>query len=214
MFVLTADQVHSRRVGDRVPEALAALDAAVGPTQGLVLAFERTVGDELQGVLDRSSGVVRAVETLTRQGQWRIGVGVSSDRASGLPGSAREATGPAFLAARHAIERARSSPADCAVAWAGGEPTGEQHLLAGGGDLLVQQAEGVLWLLVSTWRRRTPEGWEVVDLVRGGSRAEAAGALGVSASAVTQRLRAAAYREAERASRSLEWLLDQTGAGA
>lgn len=213
MYVLTADQVHSRRVGDRVPEAVAALDAAVGPAQGLVLPFERTVGDELQGVLDRPSGIVRAVETLTRQGQWRIGVGMSSDRSSGLPSSARQATGPAFLAARHAIERARSSPADCAVAWGDGKPSLDAPTTAGG-DVLAQQAEGVLWLLVSTWRRRTPEGWEVVDLLRRGGRAEAAGALGVSPSAVTQRLRTAAYREAERASRSLEWLLGQTGAGA
>ena len=47
VVVLTVDQDGSRRATDQVPTALAAL--ATVPAR---LAFERTVGDELQGLLD------------------------------------------------------------------------------------------------------------------------------------------------------------------
>ena len=65
MFVLTADQKRSRRRGDRVPEALAALESTLGTAaaSGVALPFERTVGDEIQGVLHSPAAVVRSLMT-------------------------------------------------------------------------------------------------------------------------------------------------------
>jgi len=51
MFVLTVDQQGSRRVGDRVDALLRELAPLAG-RDGVVRAFERTVGDEVQAVLD------------------------------------------------------------------------------------------------------------------------------------------------------------------
>ena len=62
-FVLTVDQRGSRRSADRVPEALSALSGV--PT---VLRFERTAGDEFQGVLDDPAVVVDVVRRLIRDG--------------------------------------------------------------------------------------------------------------------------------------------------
>ncbi|MDP9390064.1 MAG: hypothetical protein M3P89_01420, partial [Actinomycetota bacterium] len=71
-YVLTVDQRASRRGSDRVPEALALLSGGgVAP----VLAFERTAGDEFQGVLADPADVVDVVVRLVRHGGWSIGVG-------------------------------------------------------------------------------------------------------------------------------------------
>ncbi|MDP9407923.1 MAG: hypothetical protein M3P95_08660, partial [Actinomycetota bacterium] len=70
-YVLTVDQRASRRGPDRVPEALALLGGGVAP----VLAFERTAGDEFQGVLADPADVVDVVVRLVRHGGWSIGVG-------------------------------------------------------------------------------------------------------------------------------------------
>ncbi len=51
--MLTVDQRGSRRGTDRVPRAIALLSGV--PT---VLRFERTAGDEFQGVLDDPAAVV------------------------------------------------------------------------------------------------------------------------------------------------------------
>src|SRR5688500_19628182 len=108
MFVLTADQKRSTRHGDRVPEALAALaDLAVaGSTgaarendgSGVALPFERTVGDEIQGLLSTPAAAVRAVTALVRLGGWRMGLGIGAVDTP-LPDSTRAASGPAFVAA-------------------------------------------------------------------------------------------------------------------
>ena len=55
MFVVTIDQRASRKHGDRVPDLLTHLAASATPggdAPGLVRPFERTVGDEVQAVLD------------------------------------------------------------------------------------------------------------------------------------------------------------------
>ena len=68
VVVLTVDQDGSRDGTDQVPAALDAL-APVATR----LAFERTVGDEFQGVLDDAASVVAALERLLRAGMWNIG---------------------------------------------------------------------------------------------------------------------------------------------
>ena len=84
MFVLTVDQKDSRRVGDRVPDLLAVLV----DRPGLVLPFERTVGDEVQGVLADVIAVVDLVLDLLRRGGWSVGIGAGSVDLP-LPPSAR-----------------------------------------------------------------------------------------------------------------------------
>jgi len=194
VYVLTIVQRGSRRRGDRVPELLAALAGAPGVDP--VLAAERTVGDEVQLVVADGDSVVNAVEAVSRLGGWTVGVGVGPVDAP-MPTSTREGRGRAFTAARDAVERAKRSPARLAV--------------SGGTDpYAARRAESALWLLLAMQDRRTERGWEVVDTVRArGSQAAAAGALGVSAQAVSQVLRAAGWSEAERGRELSAWLLEE-----
>ena len=195
MFALTADQVASRSGEDRVPAALAALQTSLDSRT--VLAFERTAGDEIQGLCAEPDAVVDAVAQLTRLGGWRIGIGAGGVDTP-LPASTREARGGAYLAAREAISLARSSPTELALAVA--DPAGA--VSAGRyGDRApeVDDAETALWLLRGVLERRSKEGWELVDLLDSGlSNAQAASALGISPSAASQRLSRAYRVEAER----------------
>lgn len=186
MFVVVADQVDSRTSTDRVPDAL---DRLAGLS--LELPFERTAGDEIQGLASDPGAVVEAVVGLTRLRGWRIGIGAGEvDRP--LPESTRAARGSAYLAAREAIRAARHSPTDLALALAPGVPADRYGELA-------TDAETALWLLRSVLSRRSQEGWELTDLLdQGFNNARAAERLGVSPSAVSQRLARAGRTEATR----------------
>jgi hypothetical protein len=198
MFVVVADQVGSRSGSDRVPAALASLgDVAT------LLPFERTAGDEIQGLLDEPAAVVAVLARLTRQGDWRIGIGAGAVD-SPLPESTRAARGPAYLAARAAITAARTSPVDLALALAQ-NVRGEAYreVIDAGAD-----AETALWLLRSVLARRSEEGWELMDLLdQGLTNARAAERLAISPSAVSQRLARAARPEATRAAQLASRLL-------
>ena len=177
-FVLTVDQRASRRTPDRVADALTML--AQVPT---VLRFERTAGDEFQGVLDDPAVVVTVVLDLVRAGGWSIGVGAGPVQTP-LPGSTRAATGGAFVAARSAVEAAKRRPARVAVR--GAAPTAA-------GD-----AQAVLTALAVLVERRSDQAWEAIAMVEAGrTQAEAAAELGVTRQAVGQRL-AAGLWEVER----------------
>jgi hypothetical protein len=178
-FVLTVDQRGSRRGPDRVPEALRRLNESV-PT---VLPFERTAGDELQGVLAEPDDVVDAALHLVRDGGWSIGVGAGAVQTP-LPASTRAGAGPAFLCARRAVEAAKTRPTRLAVRGA---------VPADAGD-----AQAVLSALAVLVERRSPQAWEAIRLVSGGAtQAQAAASLGISRQAVGQRL-AAGLWELER----------------
>jgi hypothetical protein len=210
MFVLTADQKRSTRHGDRVPEALALLGSTLGSgaRSGVILPFERTVGDEIQGVLGTPAAVVRAVSALVRLGGWRTGLGVGPVDLP-LPSSTRAASGPAFLAAREAVEAARSSPADLRVVRVA-RGDGEHHY---GVVERARQAESALWVLSVLLRRRTPEGWEIVDMAETGlAGRDIAERLDISPSAVSQRLARAAYQEGRRGAELAEALLAEADA--
>ena len=69
--VLTVDQRGSRTSPDLVPGALAAL--ADVP---LLRPFERTAGDEFQGVVDDPASLARVAERLLREDRWNIGIGI------------------------------------------------------------------------------------------------------------------------------------------
>ena len=96
MFVLTVDQKNSRRGTDRIETLLAWL-AARG--EAFVRPFERTAGDEVQGVLSRPGDVVSLVLALVRQDAWSVGVGIGAVneplRRALEPGRARRSTSPA-----------------------------------------------------------------------------------------------------------------------
>ncbi len=196
-FVVLADQVDSRAESDRVPSALDALESV-----GMRLPYERTAGDEIQGLAATGEAVVASVVALTRLEGWRIGIGVGAvDRP--LPTSTRAARGDAYIAARTAIASARRSPVELSLA------TGDS-VRAGGYGEFVEDAETALWLLRGTLTRRSAEGWELMDLLDAGlTNAQAAVSLGISPSAVSQRLARAARTEGTRGALLATRLLDR-----
>ncbi len=184
MFVLTVDQEGSRSVGDRVPQLLAAL-ADDSSAVAAVRRFDRTVGDEVQAVFSDASAAVRTALSLLRRGGWSVGLGAGSVEEP-LPAEARAGSGPAFVLAREAVERAKSRgrPAPVAVAGADGDRAAD--------------CEAVLTMLGSVARRRTSAGWEAIDALTAlpdGSQEDVARGLGISQQAVSQRLRSAQWFE-------------------
>jgi hypothetical protein len=177
--VLTVDQRGSRTSPDLVPGTLAALADVT-----LLLPFERTAGDEFQGVLDDPASLARVVETLLREDRWNVGIGIGPVDEP-LPDHARAGRGPAYLHARQAVTTAKNSP------W---------HLRVCGDDPGVRALETTLWLWAAVLARRTARGWEAADLVDEGLSYEEAGRrLGISQSAVSQRAQAAGIVEGRRA---------------
>jgi hypothetical protein len=174
-YVLTVDQRASRRSPDRVADALAMLNGDV-PT---VLGFERTAGDEFQGVLAAPDEVVDVVVRLSRLGGWSIGIGAGPVQTP-LPQTTRAAAGAAFLSARRAVDAAKQRSARVAV-------RGAVPVHAG-------DAQAVLSALAVLVQRRSEQAWEAIALVEAGrTQAEAATALGISRQAVGQRLTAALW---------------------
>ena len=187
--VVTADQRNSRHSDDLVPAALTALQAAVG--ERFALAFERTAGDELQGLTADPGAVVDAVLALTRLPQWHIGIGLGEVEMP-LPASTREARGTAYLAARTAVGQARTAPSHLRLVAAetvSARPYRED---------VVQRAASALVMLRALVSRRTPEGWEIMDVLDdAGSGRVAAQRMGISPSAVSQRASRSARAEAQ-----------------
>lgn len=73
----------------------------------------------------------------------------------------------------------------------------------------VDDAETCLWLLADLWHRRSPEGWEVADLMDTGlTGRQVARVLDISPSAVSQRATAARYVDGRRAADLAARLLD------
>jgi hypothetical protein len=190
VVVLTVDQDGSRGGSDQVPAALDTLAALPA-----VLRFERTVGDEFQGVLGEPAAAVRALEGLLRAGEWNIGIGIGSVETP-LPDHARAGRGPAYLAARDAVTAAKASPWRVRAVAAEGRRTDQ-----------VRALESAVWLWAALLGRRTARGWEVADLVdQGLSYDETATRLGITPSAVSQRAAAAGIAEGRRARELVEFL--------
>ncbi|NHI17576.1 DNA-binding protein [Microbacterium excoecariae] len=180
MFVLTADQHGSRAGRDAVPDAIALTTAAAGAA--LALPPERTAGDEFQAVFDAAPAALDVALALTRTREWSVGLGVGQVERP-LPREVRAARGDAFVAARDAVERAKTAPTRVAVSGPG----------AADGEALVR-------LLVELRDRRSEEGWEVYDLLaRGLTQREAAAELGITPSAASRRASAAGLRAEEAA---------------
>ncbi|MBO9520265.1 MAG: transposase [Nocardioidaceae bacterium] len=191
VIVVTADQRGSRAASDAVPTALERLD--LGP--GVLRAFDRTAGDEIQGVLGDGATLAAVLEALLRDGRWQVGVGIDAVE-SPLPASTRAGRGPAFVAARTAVGRAKTLPGRVGIV---------------GADVYrAEQAETVAMLLSGLLARRSEAGWQVADLLAAGlSHAEAGARLGISQPAVSQRAQAAGYVESVRAAHLLGQLADE-----
>lgn len=200
VWVVNVDQRRSRREPDRVEEVL----DLTRSLPGVVLAFERTAGDEVQGLLAEPSAVTELVAGLARldaarrleEPGWRIGIGLG-DVEDRTVASTREARGSAYLSARQAIDDAARAPAHLALRSARTDDVAPGHL-----------AEAALILFRTLLTRRTDKGWEVVDaMADGATQAQVAERLGVSESAVSQRLGRAGWREGVRGAELVTSLL-------
>ncbi|MBO9533011.1 MAG: hypothetical protein J7513_08565 [Solirubrobacteraceae bacterium] len=227
LLIITADRRGSRRSEiDAVPEMLADL-SDVTPT---VLPFMRTVGDELQGVLDATSAVTAgalftALDHLGAGEDWWIGIGIGPGR---LGADATSSAGPAFYAARAAVELAKAGDLTGAVAIRVGVPEDQAELrnafdhasrvelqdalpyVAALGPRAVDQwsayemARVALGRHLELLRGRSPEGRAAIALARLGHTREQIGReLGVTRQAVDKRLAAAGWPRAEHESRHL-----------
>ncbi|MCC3281695.1 MULTISPECIES: hypothetical protein [Arthrobacter] len=170
-FVLTINQRDSREVGDQVPELLRSLrhiPAAAG--------FQRSVGDEVQGILADPAAAVDAALIAVRARRWHVGLGVGEIRRP-LPQDVLQAEGFGLVYARRAVERAQR--------------TGDRIPLAveGPDTQIAAEAEAVLRLLGQLVASRTTAEWNVLDLLTPGARGQqkyVAEVLGISAQAVSK----------------------------
>lgn len=176
-YVLTVDQISSRHRRDAVPAALTTVSDRF-PTATVT----RTVGDEFQVLfVAEPVSVVDAILILMREGAWHLGIGIGPVEEP-IPSDLREARGPAFLAAREAVEEAKDRPAHLRlIAAAPAEQEG-------------QDAEVLLDLVLALRARRSDAGWAAAELAEAGLTQAAIGAeLGISRQAVNQRLQAAQW---------------------
>ena len=170
---MTVEQIQSRTQQDLVEVTLAQLGE-----DDTLLPFTRTVGDEFQGLLAEPASVVDVTLGLMRTVAWHIGIGIGAVQQP-LPSDARRARGPAFFAARAAVEAAKKEPTHVSVR---SEPD----------RIEARDVEITLQLLIALQQRRTPLGWEAADLIhRGLSQTAAASTLEITRQALSQRLQAA-----------------------
>ncbi|QGF24646.1 transposase [Raineyella fluvialis] len=170
----------------------------------VLLPFERTAGDEIQGLVGTVEGVVGVVRHLVRLRNWRIGVGLGAVDQP-LTDSTRAARGTAYLAARAAVEQARGVSVGIAL-----RDGREEAEVSASARRAVWLAESGLLLWAAVLTRRTAEGWEMADLLDSGlSNNAAAAALRITPSAASQRAGRAAYAEADRGAWLVAALLEQ-----
>lgn len=208
MFVLTADEDQSTVRGEHIQSTITALriHLAAGSHE-LALPPERTVGDEFQLVSYSAAPIVAACLFLLAEGRWAIGVGIGPGQ---LAYSTRASRGPAFVAARAAVESARRRSAVRPIVIHGSDPDGASHATA------IAQA------LAAFVMQRSPAGHSAVAAVSAAPTQQAAAhALGITQQALSQRLTAAHHREVlglssvlERGLAALDALYQAAGRGA
>ncbi len=178
MFIITADQIDSRHRDDLAGPAVTALNTRYG--ERIALPVDRNAGDEIQALAADPMTALAIIADLTRTGTWSVGCGVGHVRTP-LPAHTREASGAGFIAARAAVDRAKGAQLHFAL-----ESESPRNAPA---------AEALIELLLLIRSRRTPEGWELFDLVASGlTQTAAAQVLGISPQAASQRARTAAIR--------------------
>jgi hypothetical protein len=193
MIVVTADQVDSRSTPDIATETLASLNETF--VDHLVLAADRTAGDEIQLLVADGRAAIDIVLALTRTGRWSVGLGFGLVRTP-LGASIRESTGDAFVAARTAVDRAKKKQTRFAAASEPGRPDARDF-------------EAIVDLLLILRARRSDQGWEIHDLVtRGLSQADAAIEIGITPQSASKRARAAELKAEDAAIAPLARLAD------
>ncbi|QEO09898.1 DNA-binding protein [Protaetiibacter larvae] len=201
MFAITADQVDSRHGPALGDEGLALVTRVGG--ERLSLPPDRTAGDEVQALTADAATALALALALARTGRWSVGIGIGEMDAP-LVGPTRTANGAALVAARAAVESAKKRPLRAAV--------------AGGADGIRPSAATVqtsLELLLQLRDRRSPEGWELHDLVEAGlTQVEAAQRLGITPQAASKRAIAAGLRLDAAARTALTELLELADASA
>ena len=217
MIVITADQVDSRSTPDVAAATLERLNGTFGAR--LILAADRTAGDEIQMLVDGGETAVDIVLDLTRNGRWSVGLGFGHVREP-LGASIRESTGDAFVAARSAVDRAKKKQTRFAAVT---EPS--QHDAHGARDahgahdrgaqvIGAHELEALVDLLLILRARRSEQGWEMRDLVsRGLSQADAATEIGITPQSASKRARAADLKAEDAAIAPLARLADALDAG-
>lgn len=210
MYVLTIDQRSSSTDVDRVPGFLEELHR-------ICPGFERSVGDEVQGVLREPRDVVEVSLYALRSGLWYVGIGIGSVNEP-QPASPREGSGAAFVAARQAVERAKAAGSHVPVAVVSGgagrgaAATGE----AEAGVRACANAEAVLRLVGRLVQERTEAQWRVVDALRArnghdpgrhGQQKHVARDLGISEQSVSRAIIRSGWQEEWAARPAVEMLL-------
>ncbi|MDO4919741.1 winged helix-turn-helix domain-containing protein [Kocuria sp.] len=189
MFALTIDRRGSQRHA-RDLDMRAERENLRRTLPRPVLDWDISAGDELQALYDDPASACRALFALADSGEWHVGMGIGDvDRP--LAQAVRESTGPAFVAARQAVEAAkeRETPALCGTAWA-------------------QRAEAVLTLVCAVRSRRSGPGREAAALADAGlTQREMAEHLGITQSSVSRRLGAALWQQEQAARASVTALL-------
>jgi hypothetical protein len=198
MYVLTVDQRGSTSDVDRVPELISALQSLT-PAR-----FERSVGDELQGVVEQPDEVVDIALHALRSGYWYVGIGIGVVQL--VPGgSPREGSGSGFVAARKAVELAKSAAGQVPVSVVAGimgrgreiPPQDKEGAMAGA------NAQAVLRLIGRLVQQRTQAQWRVVDSLRAlqagdgkhGSQKQVAHELGITEQSVSRAVLRSGWQE-------------------
>jgi hypothetical protein len=211
MYVLTIDQRGSTADMDRVPGLISAL-GSLTPAP-----FERSVGDELQGVVEHAADVVDIALHALRDGHWYVGIGIGTVQL--VPGgSPREGTGSGFVAARKAVELAKGAAAQVPLSVVSGSMGRGRDLRpdAGKGAMTSAHAQAVLRLLGRVVQQRTPAQWRVVDSLRAyqggegrhGSQKHVARELGITEQSVSRALLRSGWPEEAAARPAAAMLLE------
>ncbi|PJJ61301.1 DNA-binding protein [Compostimonas suwonensis] len=216
MLVITADQVRSRHNADEAGAAVETINGRYG--SALPLPVDRTAGDEIQLIAPSGEIALEVILLLARSGHWSIGLG-AGQVLTPLPEATREATGSAFISARDAVGRAKKATLRFAVdtdtsgilpGTGTGTGTGTGQDAAPAAGSAADTVEALMNLLLFIRSRRTPEGWELFDLVAAGATQRAAASeLGITPQAASARASAAGIRFDLAAQPSLVRLLDE-----
>ncbi|RKE66922.1 hypothetical protein BXY47_0911 [Dietzia kunjamensis] len=206
MYVVTIDQRRSRSSADRVPALIDAL--ADIPTAA---AFERTAGDEVQGLLDGPAAVRSALLVALREGDWHCGVGAGEVDDESYSSGTRAGRGAAYLAARDAVDAAKGLPGSVAIR-VPGDPGSQDNRGSrddrGSATAWAADCEAVWALVAPLVLGRTDAQWRVVDAVdRSPTQVAAAEELGITPASVTGALRLSNIREERAAYPVLDRLL-------
>jgi hypothetical protein len=211
MYVLTIDQRGSSSDVDRVPELISAL-RGLTPTP-----FERSVGDELQGVVEHAAEVVDIALHALRSGNWYVGIGIGTVQLA-PGGSPREGSGSGFVAARKAVELAKSAAGQVPLSVVSGTMGRGRDVppQAREGAVTSANAQAVLRLIGRLVQQRTQAQWRVVDRLRAsqggegrhGSQKLVAHELGITEQSVSRAVLRSGWQEEWAARPAAAMLLD------